>query len=160
MKNVFLIFSFCILFILGCSSDSETNETNDRSDNNKNSVNIDKESAVDTYCYVEKIFETDKKYYITVDFIQFLTGEDAEIEAKKQGHEVYNDYVIANDDLKMRTFLVSEKTAIILMDYTNGIESVPNKKPIDLLNKNTSIGICILNVTDGEVTKLEEIYTP
>jgi len=169
MKNVFLILSICILSIYGCSSSSGTDKEQDslvdtkaktENSNISNPINIDKESSKDNFCYVNKVFESDKKYYIAVDYIIFLRGKEAEAEAKKRGQPFMDDYIIVNDNQKLRTFLVSENVHITLIDYTDNIQFVPGKTINDLKNKDTSLGICKIDVADGVVMKIEEIYTP
>jgi len=109
MKNVFLIFAFWIFVFYGCSSNSGTDNKQDSQEETvsteaSSEVNIDKESAKDSYCIINKLFEDNNKYYLTVDYIKFLRGDEAEAEAKKQGVEVCNDYMVVNDNTKLRTF--------------------------------------------------------
>ena len=50
--------------------------------------------------------------HVTVDVIQFLTGEAAEKAAAEDGQEVTNDYYIRNVNTLLRTFLTKESAKI------------------------------------------------
>lgn len=155
-------FPFILLFSLvffGCNPQSEKKLKSENA-TDSTQVKIDMESANEVYCYISSIFEKDKKSYISVDYIQFLTGKEAQAEAKKKGEEVCDDYVVVNDNKKLRIFLIADNVDISLIDYSGVIKSITGKKISDLKNREKSINICKISAKNGVVTKIEEIYTP
>lgn len=161
MKNNLPVIILLSLALFGCNSKSASDKAlNADYKGDTTQVIIDNESADEVFCYITQIFEKDKKSYISVDYIQFLTGKEAEAEAKKKGQEVYDDYVVVNDNTKLRTFLIADNIDISLIDYSGQIKSIAGKKISDLKNREKSINICRISAKNGVVTKVEEIYTP
>ncbi|MBU1177588.1 hypothetical protein KJ903_00035 [Patescibacteria group bacterium] len=71
--------------------------------------------------YITKVYDKDGKRYLDIDYIQWLTGEDAKQAMVEDGLcesvadcVVTNDYHIKNQNSKIRTFEISTDTKIYM----------------------------------------------
>jgi hypothetical protein len=110
---------------------------------------------------------------VELDLAYFLTGEEANAEAEERGLEtpVPNDYLIVNDNPKLRTLPVAEDVVIDLLDWTNCCETRfvgdPARFETSFTAENPPSGryrgrftAYWLTVENGEVTTIEEQYLP
>lgn len=117
---------------------------------------------------IKKAYTSGGKRYITIDYIQWLTGEEAVEAAREDGYitpdetSVPNDFYTRNISKKLRTFRVSSSATIRLLRPEGGAETYyatwsqfvsrvsPSRNPLCWVYLNSS------NI----VTKIEEQYTP
>jgi hypothetical protein len=116
-----------------------------------------------------------KKGRVTFDLIQFLTGEEAKkawAKANPTEPGPPNDYLIMNDNAKLRTLPVATKVSAKLIDTsgTGGIKEIPSsfaelpgrlaaqglKGPANALSPMPFW----LTVAAGKITKIEQQYLP
>ncbi len=113
-------------------------------------------------------------YKAKLDYIQFLTGKDAENAAAKKGEEVVNDYYVVNDNPKLRTFPVSSGVEIVLhpgdgpqysrtftMAEFMALRALDGEKTYDGKTYNISPGeMYYFTIKNGEVVRIENIWVP
>lgn len=161
------------------NSDAETvakseKETVTEKEEKSSNIEITKESGEKKYCYIRKLIEENGDYYIVTDFIQFLYGDEAVEVAKKRGFAEYdidengdtifsvpNDYIILNDNPKLRTFKLSKDVYIRLIDWeSERLDIKENCQPTEMnLNEEYSSPY-YLTYTNGVVDSIWEEYTP
>jgi len=146
MKKILIILPI-ILIIFGCGSSSQ--------DSNQDSKSND---VTESYCYLKKISEKDKKQYIDVDYIEFLTGEESAEEAKKANIPDLG-YFIVNDDTQLQTFSIADAIEITLLDIMSG-EPIKGKSINELMERDLSSLIAKITVSDGKITKIEQVFVP
>jgi hypothetical protein len=121
--------------------------------------------------YVLTASVTGGKNYISIDYVQFLTGQAA-IDAAKtdgvaqkdsQGHwYVDNDYYIVNDNTKIRTFEVAPTASIkVLKTGSSELKSVTFSQFM-ALGPTFASGKMLMhcNVVGGIVVALEQQFVP
>ena len=95
-----------------------------------------------------------------------LTGDAARAEAEKQGIELTNDYLITNDNTRLRDRVVAAKATATGSQILTG---QPAPTPIDPQKVYDYVGshrdpplpvYLRYDKTTGEVTKIEEVYFP
>lgn len=72
---------------------------------------------------IKRVYSSGGKRYLDIDYIQFLTGDEANAAAIEDdyiepGDTVPNDYYIRNVNPRIRTFEISNSVAIIAQTYT------------------------------------------
>jgi len=124
-----------------------------------------------SYCQIQKAFERDGEIYMVVDFIQYFTFDQAIEEARKRGqaeHEilengdtnyfVFNDYFIANDNPRLRTYRLNEATRIESVPGLNGLDSLHLQNfPDEFEARGNPFFIWVEN---GWVSRMKEIFIP
>jgi hypothetical protein len=95
-----------------------------------------------------------------------LTGDAAKEEARKQGIELTNDYLITNDNKRLRDRVVAAKVTAtgsqILTGQPNPTTIDP-QKVFDYVGSHHEPPLPVYlryDKTTGEVTKIEEVYFP
>jgi hypothetical protein len=95
-----------------------------------------------------------------------LTGDAAKEEARKQGIELTNDYLITNDNKRLRDRVVAAKVTAtgsqILTGQPNPTTIDP-QKVFDYVGSHREPPLPVYlryDKTTGEVTKIEEVYFP
>lgn len=109
--------------------------------------------------------------YVTLDYIQFLVGDEAAEAAAARGDESPppNDYYIINDNPKLREYPVQQGITVEVM-YAADQTFMPEGVTVSLadwtagmtgpmLNYYTST-YYIVTVTDGTITELSQQYLP
>ena len=183
MKRQFLLI-LIILFLAGCLHKSGQVNKSSGQDSIKLAIDSGKSlnETVKTQenelpnCYIDTIVVKDNKYFITVEYIAFLGGQEAVAAAKKDGYPVEvdtvingdtvwhvpDDYYIAREDTTRSTYIVSNKVEISLL---NGSESESGKTIHDLLDLCTKGNILkrhpfIIKEKDSVITKITEFFVP
>jgi hypothetical protein len=126
--------------------------------------------------YIRRFYQDKGRYYVTVDYIQYLSGADAVAAAKRRGdaqeevqngdtvYSVFDDYYIVNDDRKQRTWPVGEDAVITLWDRTPGTTlSQDQVTAAELLSKDKAFfehAPFIVETKQGVVTSITEQYIP
>jgi hypothetical protein len=116
------------------------------------------------------------KNTVSFDLIEFLTGDAAKAEWKKQHPDTPdgpdNDYMIVNNNEKLRTLPVAADAKCVVLSTlggtdtkTIGFATLPaflkqHNKGMELTPPQISILPFWLTVTDGTVTKFEEQFLP
>lgn len=153
-------------------STSQKAELSDSTDLQENTDEIQLTMTSDSsYCYIKDVINQNNRTYLTVDFIQFFTSDKAIEEAKKRGdaeydieengdttHFVYNDYYIANDNPKLRTFKLADSTKIEFLEVLGG--TATDFKNTDKAMKRVEFSPFIIVTEHGRILSLKEIYTP
>jgi hypothetical protein len=123
--------------------------------------------------YIKAAHLTGDPRELVFDLAYFLTGDEANAEAEKRGLEtpVPNDYVIVNDNRRLRTLPVAENLTIDLLDWKHCCETRFAGDPARFEDafelKDPPAGkyrgafsAYWLVVEDGEVASIEEQYLP
>lgn len=125
--------------------------------------------------YVRRFYQKNGRYYVDIDYIQFLNGEAAVAAARRKGdaqeevvqgdtvYSVFNDYYIVNDNPQVRTLpLDGEATFTFWRSGENGLErfpASPAKVQADV-PKILFLSPFVVEIQRGIVTSLTEQYVP
>lgn len=125
--------------------------------------------------YIRRFYLDKGRYYVTVNYIQFLSGEAAVAAARRKGdaavdvvngdtvYSVFNDYYIVNDSPKLRTFPLAEQaTFTFWRSGESGLERYPatSAKVQANVPKTLTLSPFIIEIRRGVVTSLAEQYVP
>jgi hypothetical protein len=109
-------------------------------------------------------------YVLSIDFVQFLTGEEAAAAAEAHGDEVpENDFYVVNDNPKVREYPIQAGLAVRVTTNLDGTvdpmgRAVPVADWAAIINGANGAaykgGTYIVTVTNGVVTSLEQLYLP
>lgn len=108
---------------------------------------------------------------LTLDYVQFLYGDAANREAERRGLEVPvpNDYLIVNDNPRLRVFPVKPGIMVHVLYNDDGTMSYEGRDiSLDAwyarltgpLSRQYSSSYFLVTVRDGEITKVAQQYTP
>ena len=151
---------------------SQKVELTDTTDLQENADEIKLTMTSDSsYCYIKDVINQNNRTYLKVDFIQFFRFDKAIEEAKKRGdaeydieengdttYFVYNDYYIANDNPKLRTFKLTDSTKIEFLEVL-GDTGIDFKNTDKAINR-VEFSPFIIETEHGRILSLKEIYTP
>lgn len=122
--------------------------------------------------FLRRVFTKSGRYYLTIDYVQFLTGqaavkaavEDGEIKA---GETLDNDYYVRNQNPKLRTFTIKAGIPVTVETYVpTGKASVSLAEfkaamsPSDANNSSMRAAPWWITLKDSTVTKIAEQYIP
>jgi hypothetical protein len=131
--------------------------------------------------YINNIYGSGGKNYLIIDYIQWLTGNDAIKAAKEDGEEAPpNGFYIRNQSNQLRTLEVSDTAEILTYSHVaandeNGYEQLSFNDFRDLINgtkippyvpagsiyENSYKGVPFhIEITNGAITKITEQYIP
>jgi hypothetical protein len=74
--------------------------------------------------YIKTVKQAGDHYELTIDYIQFLSGEPARQAAKADNQcedetcEIPNDYYIRNQNTKLRTFSINNRASVIMETFS------------------------------------------
>lgn len=183
-----LIYIAIIGLLCSCSIDGKNKNVTQKTLNNSNDRNLSLQTTTErlqanadetqltktmdsSYCYIKDVVNQNNQTFLQVDFIQFFTFEQAIEEAKKRGEAeykikangdttyfVYNDYYIANDNPKLRTFKLTDSTKFKFLEEHGG--AAINFKDTKTAMKRVEFSPFIIKTKQGNVISLTEIYTP
>lgn len=127
--------------------------------------------------YVKKVYTKNGKNYLSIDYIQWLTGTEAQKAMREDGAcpktgecIVYDDYYIRNQNPLIRTFEISPDATITMQTYT--METTGQIQPeiisfeqfrqlfsanADMRFKNVPY---IVEISSNKITKINEQYIP
>lgn len=178
MKKI-LYFKYLILaqILMSCNSkgktlkesrllNSEITKTNDQSNRSDTSKSI-------KYCTIKKLFNKKGTSFVTVNYIDYLTGDkalekaklngDADYEINKDGdtiHFLNTDHYISNHNTKSITLELISDIKIELWNYPEN-NSLFNKVSIQELDSYLSNNpLMILKIKNGIVIEMKEKYLP
>ena len=124
--------------------------------------------------YIRRFYLSKGRFYVTLDYIQFLTGKAAVAAARRKGdaqvevvngdsiYSVFDDHYIVNDLVSPRTFPLSEQAIITLWDTSGDLRQY-NATPAQMLDKGKALiryAPFIVETTQGRVTSITEQYVP
>jgi hypothetical protein len=125
--------------------------------------------------YIKKIYLKGGKYYLDIDYIQFLTGDEAYEAALEDGvittgEPVPNDYYIRNVNPKIRTFPIDENVEVFIetipgpemtIKYVGkqSLDFATFKQRFETENASREMPHWI-TLQDSVVVKIEEQYVP
>jgi len=110
---------------------------------------------------------------VTFDYVQFLTGAAAQKAATAHGDTVENDYYVANDNPRLRTFPVASSVAIVM--HPGEGPQYHHNLTLDQFKALVASGSAVyagqhynwhnkmtfwINVKNGKVTRIENQWVP
>lgn len=129
------------------------------------------EDVVDQPALVVDWSRSGDRIRLTLDYVQFLTGEQADREAARRGLEspVPNGYLIVNDNPRLRVFPVRPGIMVRVLYNDDGTMTVEGRD-ITLdewysrlegpLTEHYSSSYFHVTVQDGVITRIAQQYTP
>ena len=174
MKYIITLLFF--ILIASCSTDKQKNNIVKAQESILKNQNLVIEEPVvtmtteESYCYITDILNFNDTSYLKVDFIQFLTDQEAikkvllrnnDFDIEENGDTTYyvpNGYLIVNENPKISTFQLTDSTSYELLQFYGDTL-------IDFKDKNNAFKrvnhIPYVIVTEnGKVKKLTEIFIP
>jgi hypothetical protein len=126
--------------------------------------------------FIKKVYKKGSRYYLTIDYVQFLTGQAA-IKAAiadgviKAGEPLDNDYYIRNQNPKLRTFIILVGAPVTAETYFSGgnpvgkaslslAEFASAMSPPDADNGSMKAAPWWITLKNSTVTKIAEQYIP
>ncbi len=124
-----------------------------------------------TPAFVTGVRTTGGITYVTLDYIQFLTGDEAAAAAEAHGDESPppNDYYIVNDNPQLREFPVDENIDVQVVFSAEGYSEpgglrIPFAEWLDGVTGSLELyyltNYYTVTVTDGVITELDQQYLP
>ncbi|MDO8847649.1 MAG: hypothetical protein Q7W51_04600 [Coriobacteriia bacterium] len=109
-------------------------------------------------------------YVLSIDFVQFLTGQEAADAAEAHGEEVpANDFYVVNDNPKVREFPMQAGLTVRVTTNADGTVD-PMGRSMSLAEWASAVngssadayrsGTYIVTLTNGVVTVIEQLYLP
>jgi len=124
--------------------------------------------------FIKKLYESNGTLYMDADYVQVLTGKEAEKRAAQDGDEVNNDYYLVNDNPKIRKIPMKPNGQFRV--YTPGPSDGHNYTIQELVNFKTkkadeSLAMLIqgewhyfrffsITVKKGWITKIDHVWVP
>ena len=164
----FLTLSF-ILILLACSNQKETTSIK---------IKPNEHVLIDTvneskYCYIKSVKQIENEIYIKVDYVEYLTGDQATNQAFKEKAyfidgtdtilDIQNGYYISNQNSKLRQFKVAKSATyqhIIDDDGKHQIKNTPKSDTTQLNNFKNSNALIIVHVKNGIIRSIDERFIP
>lgn len=124
------------------------------------------------YTLIDKVYQKGGAWYITADYVQFLTGAAANAAATAHGDESPppNDYYIVNDNKQLRELPVTASANVKIMGGEGGDPANPRNQSISTFHdwyysgdtaKNwVKGGIYVLTLSGGKVTAIDQQFIP
>jgi hypothetical protein len=124
--------------------------------------------------YIRRLYQDKGRYYVAVDYIQFLSGEAAVAAARRKGdaqeevvngdtiYSVFDDHYIINDDAQQRTLPLGEQALFTLWDTSGDLRQY-TATAAEMLEKNQEMlryVPFVVETKQGTVTNLTEQYVP
>ena len=132
--------------------------------------------------YIKAVYEKDGKRYLDIDYVQYLTGDEAIRAIREDGKcppDIYpdpsycipNGYYIRNQNPKIRTFEVSKNVKILMQTYGSGKCHVKQNEKVSYEIFKSFWGsnpVCVhlkdslynIEVKNSIVTKITEQFIP
>ena len=132
----------------------------------------DVSSTSKQYTLIKKVYLKSGTWYVTADYIQFLTGSAAAAAATAHGDESPppNDYYILNDNTLLRELPVAAGANVKIMGGEGGDPANPRNQTIasfhdwyvspDTAKNWVKGGIYILTLSGGKVTAIDQQFVP
>jgi len=126
--------------------------------------------------FIKKVYTKGSRYFLTIDYVQFLTGQAAikaavEDGVIKAGETLDNDYYIRNQNTKLRTFIITVGIPVSAETYFSGGTPVGKAtltlaefrsamSPSDANNGSMRAAPWWITIQNLTVTKIAEQYIP
>ena len=119
--------------------------------------------------FIEELAVSGDTYTATVDYVEFLTGEDAiaayaadnDMSEAMANEELPNGFYIQNINSQLRTFEITEETQITIL--TDGVETQP-ATPEHFYSRFIADPVMFnffeFTIRGNGIIRMEEIYTP
>lgn len=132
----------------------------------------DAASADKQYSLIKNVYAKSGTWYVTADYLQFLTGKAAADAATAHGDESPppNDYYILNDNRQLRELPVAGGANVKIMGGTGGDPGHPRNQTISEFHDSyvssnsdrnwVKDGVYILTIEGGKVTAIEQQFLP
>ena len=132
----------------------------------------DTTSAATQYTLIKKVYLKGGTWYVSADYIQFLTGAAAATAATAHGDESPppNDYYILNDNKQLRELPVAAGANVKIMGGTGGDPQHPQNQTISEFHdwfvsssgdKNwVKDGVYVVKIASGKVTAIDQQFLP
>jgi hypothetical protein len=153
--------------------DLESLEDSGRQNPDESPLNADRKIG-----YIKSVYEKNNKRYLTVDYIEWLAGEEAqkamlEDGQCKKGEEcvVFDDYYIRNKDKQIKTLEISLGAQIFMQTLNMEKEGIVWNREVEFdlfkvlflpgaSSRFREVMPFILKIDDGAATKITEQYIP
>jgi hypothetical protein len=124
------------------------------------------------YTLIKKVYSKSGTWYITADYIQFLTGSAAAAAATAHGDESPppNDYYVLNENTLLRELPVQAGANVKIMGGEGGDPANPRNQTISAFHdwfisgdtaKNwVKDGIYVLTLSGGKITAIDQQFVP
>jgi len=168
MRKLFFYLTIAIFTSLGCGSNANLGDNqNSQKDSSvkmdkkseSDLTEIDREPPKDNNCYIMKISKISNKNYLTVDYLNIISGIEADEYCKKKGIPVHDKYVIENNEKILKTFLLADNVEITLLDLMDA-KPVSGKRLTDLEKMDLTSIVVNITVKDEVITKIVQIFMP
>jgi hypothetical protein len=132
----------------------------------------DTSSTSKQYTLIKKVYLKGGTWYITADYIQFLTGSAAAAAATAHGDESPppNDFYIVNDNKLLREVPVAATANVKIMGGEGGDPANPSNQSIatfhdwfvsgDSAKNWVKDGVYVLTLASGKVTAIDQQFVP
>lgn len=132
----------------------------------------DTTSAAKQYTLIKKVYLKSGTWYVTADYIQFLTGKAAATAATAHGDESPppNDYYILNDSKALRELPVAARATVKIVGGAGGDPQHPQNQTIWefhdwFVSPNgdkswVKDGVYVVTLVDGKVTAIDQQFLP
>src|SRR5688572_28709064 len=158
MQIPFYVLVFIIVIFTKCNSHNELNTLR----NTRNQQ----------YVFIKGITPKSEPAFLKVDYIQYLTGENAIEAAKKAGQAdtsksedgliqigVLNDYFIVNDSFKIRRLPVSKDCKFELLTWLDRVNYSTNNS-LEGLRKIYEDSPFLVTISNDSIVEIKEVFTP
>ncbi|OYU79337.1 MAG: hypothetical protein CFE23_14625 [Flavobacterium sp. BFFFF1] len=123
------------------------------------------------YAFVLKVYSENNINYVEADYVQYVTGDRAIEEAKKNGdadtrlvngekvYSVPGDFYIVNEHNKIRKLAVSDNVKLDLVSSNDS----KNKKELNTFDDFTNDykdKLFLLTIESEKIIEIEEVFTP
>ena len=131
-------------------------------------TNVYSQQTTEQYSFILKVYKENGKNYVNADFVQYLIGDKAVEEAKKNGdadafivdgkkiYAVPNDFYIVNKNKTIRKIELSDnpKFNLLISENLNGLNTFENFK------KNFHDTLYVLCLKNDKIIEVKEVFIP
>jgi hypothetical protein len=158
-------------------SGSSASQLQDNSNASQNAEGMQPFSGEKQIGYIKKVYTKGGKNYLDIDYIQWLTGAEAQKAMREDGEcpktgecIVMDDYYIRNVNPQIRTFEILPNIEIMMQTYTMEKTGQIQPKKISfsqfsqIWNTNTKSSLknvpYIVEISSNQIIKINEQYVP
>jgi hypothetical protein len=134
-------------------------------------VKEENQQTTEQYSLILKVYSDSGKNYVDADYVQYLTGNKAIDEAKKNGdadvfivggkkvYDVPNDFYILNKNKTIRKIELSENIKFDLLNSEN-LRHSKTTNTLENFKKNYHDQLYILRLKGNKIIEVKEVFTP
>lgn len=135
-------------------------------------INVNKNDKIqqttEQYSLILKVYTENGKNYVDADYVQYLIGDKAIEEAKKNGdadafivdgkkiYAVPNDYYIVNKNKTIRKIELSDNPTFNLLIS----ENLKDSNTLENFKKNYHDSLYILRLKNNKIIEVKEVFIP